>query len=147
MDWDQYSRFLNVKGETRQERAIYETKQSIQKRAVRSPAYKTVLIDGTSQNVVITAGSELFVKKINAMPEEHIYTGSVVQWNNRHWIITMTDCEDSIYQRGMMYACNVCLKWQNTSGQIISRYGYTEDLAQFTSGTVASRVMDSIQTV
>lgn len=145
MDWDAYERLLNVKGNTRQERAIFETQRSILKRSVRSPAYKTVLIDGVEQNVVITAGTELFTKKINALPNEHIYAGSVVVWNNQHWIITNADCEDDIYQRGIMFRCNICLKWQDETGAIKIRYGYSENLSQFASGTVSSRIMDSIQ--
>lgn len=53
--WDLYNSKLTVHGETRRDRAIYETQHSIAKRSKYSPAYKTVLIDGIEQQVVITS--------------------------------------------------------------------------------------------
>lgn len=147
MNWDLYEQALTVQGDTRHDRVIAQTKRIINQRTPNSPGYKTVLIDGIEQNVVITASTELYHKKINALPDEHIYAGSIVEWNNHHYIITETDTEDDIYQRGEMYKCNVYLKWQNEKGEIIGRYGFTEDISQFAAGTVAGKVMDSLQQV
>lgn len=147
MDWKLYENSLTVKGNTRRERAIFETRRSVNKRVQRSPAYKSVLIDGAEQNVVITSSTEKYHKKINAVPGEHIYAGSIVSWNNAHFLITNTDVEDEIYQSGDMYQCNIFLKWQNEKGEIISRYGYSEDISQFASGEVESKVMMSIEQV
>lgn len=147
MNWNLYTQSLTVKGNTRRDRAIFETQRSMNKRIPRSPGYKNVLIDGEPQNVVITSSTEKYHKKINAMPNEHIYIGSIVEWNNAHFIITDTDVEDEIYQSGEMYRCNVYLKWQNEKGEIIGRYGYSEDISQFASGTVDSKVLMSIEQV
>ena len=147
MDWTLYNASLTVKGDTRRDRAIFETKRSIKKRSVRSPAYKTVLIDGEEQDVVITSSTEKYHKKINALPDESIHMGSIVEWNNSHFLITDTDVEDEIYQSGDMYRCNVYLKWQNEKGEIVGRYGYSEDISQFASGEVESKVMISIEQV
>ena len=147
MNWNLYEQALTVQGDTRHDRVIAQTKRIISQRTPNSPGYKTVLIDGVEQNVVITASTELYHKKINALPDGHIYAGSIVEWNNHHYIITETDTEDDIYQRGEMYKCNVYLKWQNSKGEIIGRYGFTEDISQFAAGTVAGKVMDSLQQV
>lgn len=143
--WDLYNTSLTVYGETRRDRAIHETKQSILKRSARSPAYKTVLIDGEEQDVVITSTANLYEKKINALPNEHIYTGSIVEWNNRHWIIQYTDCEDEVYQRGIMQQCNIYLKWQNSKGEIIGRYGFCEDITEYATGVVNNKILDSLE--
>lgn len=145
--WDAYSSYLTVHGETKRDRAIYETQRSISKRATRSVACKTVLIDGVEQTVVITAGSELCYKKINALPNERIYAGSTVIWNHHPWLITDTDCEDEIYQRGTMSRCNVCLRWQREDGTITSRWGFSENLSLFNAGSVFAKVMDGIQQI
>ena len=146
MKWDLYHDALTVKGETRRDRAIFETQRSIMKRTPRSPAYKDVLIDGEPQNVVITSSTEKYHKKINALPGERIYAGSIVEWNNSHFIITDTDVEDEVYQSGEMYRCNVYLKWQNETGEIVGRYGYSEDISQFASGIIDAKVMMGIET-
>ena len=136
---------LKTQGDTRRDRAIYQTKRIVSDRVKNSPAYKSVLIDGVEQNVVITSSTEMFHKKINALPDEHIYSGSIVEWNKRHFIITNTDTEDEIYQRGEMYECNVFLKWQNEKGDIISCYGYSDDISKFAAGVVAAALQQGIQ--
>lgn len=143
--WDLYKNALTVDGETRRDRAINETQRSIIKRSARSPAYKTVLIDGNKQQVVITATSELPTKKINALPNEHIYAGSIVLWNKRHWLITYVDCEDEVYQRGTMQECNIYLKWQDKDGNILGRYGYAEDITQYATGVVEGKIINSLE--
>lgn len=145
VNWDLYKTALTVNGDTRRERAIYEAQRSVSKRSSRSPAYKTVLIDGEEQNVVITSTSELTSKKINALPNEKIYAGSIVLWNNRHWIINYVDCEDEIYQRGTMLECNIYLKWQNSEGKILGRYGYSEDITQYATGVVEGKIINSLE--
>lgn len=143
--WDLYNSKLTVYGDTRRDRAIYETQHSISKRSKCSPAYKTVLIDGVEQQVVITSTANLYEKKINALPNENIYAGSTVEWNGRFWQIQYVDCEDEVYQRGVMSQCNIFLKWQNEKGEIIGRYGYSQDITEFAAGVVNNKILDSIQ--
>lgn len=145
INWDLYKSKLTVEGETRRDRVIYETQRSISKRSKRSPAYKTVQIDGEAQKIVITSTANLYEKKINALPNENIYAGSIVEWNNCFWIIQYTDCEDEIYQRGIMQQCNIYLKWQNEKGEIIGRYGYSEDISLYATGVVSNKLLDSIE--
>lgn len=147
MNWDLYDASLTVEGKTRRDRAIYQTQRIIDKRTQNSPARKTVLIDGVEQDVVITSSTEFIHKKINALPNEKIYAGSIVEWDGYHFIITATDVECEVYQRGEMYQCNVYMKWQNEKGEIIGRYGYSEDISQFASGVVESKVMMSLEQV
>ena len=146
-DWELRTRSLNVMGDTRRERLIRQTQRNIKNRIVNNPAYKTVLVDGVEQELVITSSTEMWHKKIDSMPNERIYMGSIVEWNGRHFLIVQTDCDYELVQRGEMYECNVYIKWQNEKGEIIGRYGYTENLSQFSSGTVESRIMQSIQQV
>lgn len=134
MNWDLYNAQLTVKGSTRRERSIFETQRSINKRIVDSVAYKDVIIDGIPQQLSIVSGSKKCHKKIAAMPNECIYAGSIVEWNNAHFLITETDVEDEIYQSGDMYRCNVYLKWQNEKGEVITRYGYSSNSGRSAAG-------------
>jgi hypothetical protein len=128
IQWDLYSNLIHADGKTQRERTIQRSKRDIAKMVQHSPAYKEVLVDGNPQKVaIISSSTELDTKKITSMPNETINIGSIVEWNNEHWIVYDNDCEDVIYQRGMMYRCNVYLKWQNEKGEIIGRYGYISD--------------------
>lgn len=147
MNWNLYENSLYVQGETRRDRIIAQTKRIEKLRLPNAETYKTVLIDGIEQNVIIEASTEMYHKKINAMPDERIYAGSIVEWNGNHFIITIADTETDVYQRGEMYQCNVYMKWQNENGEIIGRYGFAEDISQFAAGVVEGKVMNSIQQV
>ena len=147
MDWDLYNRSLTVDGNTRRERVVNQTQRNINRRIINSPSFKHVLVDGVEQDLVITSSTEMWHKKIDSMPNERIYMGSIVEWNGRHFIIFQTDTDYEVVQRGEMYECNIFIKWQNEKGEIIGRYGWSENLSQFSSGTVESRIMMSIQQV
>lgn len=147
MDWDLYNRSLTVDGSTRRERVVNQTQRNINRRIINSPSFKHVLVDGVEQDLVITSSTEMWHKKIDSMPNERIYMGSIVEWNGRHFIIFQTDTDYEVVQRGEMYECNIYIKWQNEKGEIIGRYGWSENLSQFSSGTVESRIMMSIQQV
>lgn len=147
MDWDLYNRSLTVDGNTRRERVVNQTQRNINRRIINSPSFKHVLVDGVEQDLVITSSTEMWHKKIDSMPNERIYMGSIVEWNGRHFIIFQTDTDYEVVQRGEMYECNIYIKWQNEKGEIIGRYGWSENLSQFASGTVESRIMMSIQQV
>lgn len=148
MDWNLYSANLRVQGETRRDRVIAQTQRIINSRITNSAAYKQVLIDGCPQCLSIRSGSELYHKKIAAMPNERIHVGSIVYWNERYFLITASDVEDEVYQSGEMFQCNIYLKWQNEKGEIIGRYGYSEVKSQFTDGiTEGNAMMKIVQTV
>lgn len=148
MDWNLYSANLHVQGETRRDRVIAQTQRIINSRITNSAAYKQVLIDGCPQCLSIRSGSELYHKKIAAMPNERIHVGSIVYWNERYFLITAADAEDEVYQSGEMFQCNIYLKWQNEKGEIIGRYGYSEVKSQFTDGiTEGNAMMKIVQTV
>ena len=147
MDWDLYNRSLTVDGETRRERVVAQTQRNIIQRTKNNPSFKHVLVDGEPQDLVITSSTEMWHKKLDSMPNERIYMGSIVEWNGRHFIIFQTDADYEVVQRGEMYECNLYLKWQNEKGEIVGRYGWSENLSQFSSGTVESRIMMSIQQV
>lgn len=139
IEWERYSSLLYCDGETQRDRTIKRTQREVSKMVQHSPAYKRVLVDGKPQFVaIISSSTELDTKKITSMPNESINIGSIIEWNNEHWIVYDNDCEDVIYQRGMMYRCNVYLKWQNEKGEIIGRYGYLSDSTKQSVGLKTS---------
>lgn len=146
MSFELYKKFLTVDGDTQRDITINRTKRELNIALPRTLAYKEVLVDGKPQKVaIISSSTELDTKKITSMPNETINIGSIVEWSNEHWIVYDNDCEDTLYQRGMMYRCNVYLKWQNEKGEIIGRYGYISDSSKQGEGlTHGSNVMNLI---
>lgn len=144
--WNLYTNVLNVQGKTKQERTINQTKREITNKSPKSLAYKNVLIDDIEQNImIISYSTEINTKKIFSMPNDDLFTGSIVLWNNEHWIITDIDCDNTLYYRGIMHRCNVYLKWQNEKGDIVGRYGYLSDNSKQAEGiTHGGDIMDGL---
>jgi len=44
------------------------------------------------------------------------------------------DPDNKLHNHGIMFLCNLKLRWQNQSGDIIERWGYTEDFTKYSRG-------------
>ena len=62
-------------------------------------------------------------KKIYTLPDENLSLGSIVLWNDSHWIVTEVDKDNDITTQGAIEMCNRQLTWQNVkTGEIHSRW-------------------------
>lgn len=121
-----YKCLASVDGDTPRDILINHNKRSIREKSLRNPSRKSVLIDDCEQDVVIVSGVNSHTKTICAMPDDIIYDGQTVVWNNSHWLISDVDIESEVYYRGTLHQCNVNLRWQNEFGDIINRWCYSE---------------------
>lgn len=49
-------------------------------------------------------------------------------------MITLLDSDDKAWNRGYMYLCEILLRWQDDNGNIIERWGYSEDYTKYSMG-------------
>lgn len=75
-----------------------------------------------------------YKKKIKSRHEDIIKLGDYVKWNNQIWMITLLDSDDKAWNRGYMYLCEILLRWQDDNGNIIERWGYSEDYTKYSMG-------------
>lgn len=75
-----------------------------------------------------------YKKKIKSRHEDIIKLGDYVKWNNQIWMITLLDSDDKVWNRGYMYLCEILLRWQDDNGNIIERWGYSEDYTKYSMG-------------
>ena len=95
-----------------------------------------VLINGEKKRLMIIkdTDSNVFKKKIKACHCDKFNLGDYVVWNNQYWIIALIDPDEKTWHRGYMYLCTVPLRWQNSVGEIVERYAYSEDFTKYSSG-------------
>ena len=110
-----YRMRLEAMGKTKRDRIIHNAKRMTQKFAIRNPAYKSVTIDGTDDNLIIISTQTVSTKTIEALPSRDFKIGSIVFWNGSHWLITKRDAESDITVRGEIEQCNRQIRWQNPS--------------------------------
>lgn len=102
-----------------------------------------VLLDGEPFKLMIVKDTDgnVFKKKIKSRHEDKFNLGDYVIWNNQFWLITLLDPDEKTWNRGYMYLCTVPLRWQNTDGQIIERWGYSEDFTKYSSGVIGNSTL------
>ena len=50
----------------------------------------------------------------------------------------LLDTDDKTYHSGYMYLCTVPLRWQNSDGKIVERFGYSEDFTKYSKGSIGN---------
>ena len=110
-----YRMRLEAMGKTKRDRIIHNAKRMTQKFAIHNPAYKSVTIDDTDDNLIIISTQAVSTKTIEALPFRDFKIGSIVFWNGSHWLITKRDAESDITVRGEIEQCNRQIRWQNPS--------------------------------
>lgn len=76
-----------------------------------------------------------YKKKIKSPHDKKFNLGDYVEWNGQMWLITLLDSDEKTWNRGYMYLCTILLRWQNEKGEIVERYGFSEDFTKYTTGT------------
>ena len=112
---------------SKKETDLYELKRKIALQFGSSIDYEptTKVNDVTQQLIVIHTDNE-FKKNVIAYPDSTFMIGDIVDCYDMKWLVTKVDSNKQVYTIGEMSQCNLLLKWQNSSGTIITRYAVVE---------------------
>lgn len=80
-------------------------------------------------------------KKIKSKHSSPFNLGDYIKWNGHVWLVMSLDPDDKTYHSGYMYLCTLLLHWQNELGDIIERWGYSEDFTKYSSGVEDGKVV------
>ncbi len=80
-------------------------------------------------------------KKIKAKHSTPFNLGDYIKWNGQMWLVLSLDPDDKTYNSGYMYLCTLLLHWQNEKGDIIERWGYSEDYTKYSSGVKGGKTL------
>ena len=121
-----YKKNLSLKGVSKVNRAINETKRSLSYKLLENPSCKSVVLSGVDCNLCILSGKDSYTKKIHSLPYETFRIGEVVEWENSYgdkskWLIVETDHNSDITTVGVMRRCNYVLSWKSEGGNEISK--------------------------
>lgn len=118
-----YKQRISRGGNNGRELAISKAQHQMTSLASRSPALKRVSINDVDTSLLIVSSDEPTMKNIRAMPNDDFSTGSIVYWQESHWLITKRDLDDDLSTKGVMQQCNRQLMWQNPKTlEIVSRW-------------------------
>lgn len=135
IDMDYYRKIQNVNDSDDVRIAqMYEIQQKLNNDFGKTLDAHTVLIDGNEQDLTILKTVDLHIKKIKSRPNEYFECGQYVEWKGLTWIITEVDPDNSIITYGKMKQCNYLLRWQNETGEIVSRWCCVENASSYSNG-------------
>ena len=134
IDWDLYTKRLNINGSTKRERDLNKLQNDIISKSVDSLSYKTVFINNIERHLMIDKNTKLSTKSIKTLPNEKIDLGNLVVWNDINWLVTEIDLDDEVYTKGTISLCNWLFKWQDSSGNILTRNSVVLNASQYNSG-------------
>lgn len=141
IDWESYKARLLTNGRTECDRIIDRAKRNIASQVNRNVACREVLVDQVPQTLFINRSEVPKKKYFNTLPGESVPLGSVIYWNDMHWLVVESMQDDEMTVRGMIQQCNRQLTWQNPeTREIISRWCTIEKpyYSNVTPGTVAT---------
>ena len=128
---DLFRKRTKLHGRTMRERSIYKMQDRIKRHALENPSCKKVMVNGEERYLTIVSTENKDTKHFSCMPNEHIERGGIIEWYNIErygvikqygtWMVTSTDSDEDVYQKGIMKRCNYELKWMNENKEIITR--------------------------
>lgn len=144
MDIDYYMKIQNAYGtKSKREKDLVKVNQNMAKHLEDTFDAEDVLINGSPKKLMIIKDSDgnVFKKKIKSCNSDMFNLGDYVIWNNQHWIIMAIDPDEKTWNRGFMYLCSVPLRWQNSDGEIVERWAYSEDFTKYSSGVIGNNTV------
>lgn len=144
MDIRYYMKLQNAHGTVnKREKELVKVNRNMTKHFEDTFGTEDVSINGKPSKLMIIKDTDgnTFKKKIKAPKNFKFKLGDYVEWDGQHWLITLVDSDERTWNRGYMYLCTILLRWQNANGEIVERWGYSEDFTKYSTGETGNNVM------
>ena len=144
MDISYFQKINNAYGsKSKQEVDLYLLNRHVDDRFADTIDYHVVKRNGEPFELLIIKDTDnnTFKKKIKSKHSTPFNLGDYIEWNNQIWLVTLLDSNDKTYHSGYMYLCTVPLRWQNSNGDIVERWAYSEDFTKYSSGVSSNNTL------
>jgi len=141
--WTDFADRVSSSGGTPRDHAVHNLRQRAAVQLRHNPSFQTLLINGETREMAVMAFAKRFnMKKLCALPGEHITHGGLVCWKGAHWIVTQIDADDTAYESALMQQCNYRLKWNDAQGRRIEKWCIVEDGTKYLEGLYRFEMME-----
>lgn len=144
MDINYFMKVQNAYGtKNRREKELSKVNGQMEKHFEDTYDTEEVLLNGEPFKLMIIKDTDgnTYKKKIKAPHDTKFNLGDYVEWNGQMWLITLLDTDDKTWNRGYMYQCTILLRWQNSKGEIIERWAYSEDFTKYSTGVKSNSTL------
>ena len=137
--WSEYRERLSTYGSTLREASLKRERDYINRKIMNSLSYQTCTVNEEEKQVAIVNTDNLDVKFIYALPGDTIASGSVVVWNDEHWLVIEKDDATEVYTKAKMQECNHLLRWVTSDGVIHQCWSIVSDGTRYLTGEFGDR--------
>lgn len=138
MNIDYYMKLQNAHGtNNNRERQLAKVNRQADKHFDDTFDTEDVLLNDKPMQLMIIKDTDgnTYKKKIKSRHNDKFNIGDYVKWNNQIWMVTKVDSDEKTWNRGYMYLCTMCLRWQDVdTKEIIERWVYAEDYTKYSMG-------------
>lgn len=114
---------------------LYSLKKQFNDNFDKSPDYEQfTLFNGVLKESLVIATKKDNQKKIKVRPDDTFQLGQIVDCYDTKWLITSIDSKIDFVTSGLMMECNWLFKWQDSSGNILTRNSVVLNASQYNSG-------------
>lgn len=134
-------RFYNV------EETIEDVRENFDLRRFHSAEGKDIEINGVVERCLVQTSSNPLrelndFRKIHCPMSSEVKRGHYVKYEDSVWIIDTNVANiDGAYLSTRMSRCQYILRWQNSSGNVIERWGYASDQTKYSNGESGNKVL------
>jgi len=141
--WSDFANRVSGPGGSPRGHAVHNLRQRAAVQLRHNPSFQTLLINGETREMAVMAFAKRFnMKKLCALPGEHITHGGLVCWKGAHWIVTQIDADDTAYESALMQQCNYRLRWNDAQGRRIEKWCIVEDGTKYLEGLYRFEMME-----
>lgn len=137
--WESYSARMNAIGMTQRDASLNREVAMLDRKLTSSLSFFHVTVDDVPMDLTIINTDNLNEKFAFSLPGEDINVGSIVFWENNHWLVTERDAASEVYTRAKLIQCNYLLKWIDTDAKIHEQWCVIEDGTKLTRAPVRMR--------
>lgn len=153
--WDVYEDRLSASGSTRHDASLIREKRLLLNRTSESLSYTEVKVftedNGYNihtneaqsraiiQNVSIINSDNLNEKTLITLPGEDMDVGSLIYWEDNHWLVTERDANIKVYTKVKLEQCNHLLRWINDKHEVMEQWCIIEDGTKYLTGELEDR--------
>ena len=106
---------------------VNSSKTDLMSDMMNNPDFQVgALRNGVNQPMLFTRGGEQHSYNIICMPGDELFAGDIIDVFGQKWIVMEARADTTTHKTGVMYQCNLFIRFQNFDSTIHERWGFLD---------------------
>lgn len=141
INYDYYSAIHGMCGENSiKDAEIDDAKENISFEMGKSIVCVNAMRNGIPQKFCVVPKAASYMYGVIAFPGDDLFTGDLLEFNDRHWMVTEVPSAPIMQYEGTVWECNHLFRFQTFDGTVVERWGVL-DSGNYTSSISESNIV------